>query len=141
LWATLGVLLFGFSTYYSTRLLLDRRPRFQLRRDGVINRTLWNGSALIPWTEIVDIRDTAWPGVRQIVLRDPDGWVSKQPRSVRAWSGYSRLLGFGAVPVNLWVLDANWDRIDMRLQAASEHMELEAYRTAADLPGPSDGSP
>ena len=135
----LGTLTFGFGAYWSLRLLLTRRPCLSVTDEGVVNRTLWFAPTLIPWEEIVDIRRHGFPGYRRIDLRDPDAWAATQPLSVRIWSRYTQLLGFGRAPVCLWTLEAGWGTVDDVLEAAAQHAELGSYRSAsqAELPPPS----
>ena len=129
----LGTVLFGFGAYWSLRLLLTRRPCLSITDEGIVNRTLWFAPALIPWEEIVDIRPHGFPGYRRIDLRDPDAWAAKQPLSVRIWSRYTQLLGFGRVPVCLWTLEAGWRKVDDVLEAGAHHAELSSDRAALEV--------
>lgn len=127
---SLGTLWFSFTGYWSLRSMLDRAPRLSVSDEGILNRTLWFSPTWIAWEEIVDVRPRAWPGLREIVLRDPAGWLERQPWSVRMWSRYTRLLGLGPVCLNLWSVVVDWDELDRVVEAASQAAELRSYPTA-----------
>lgn len=127
LFGAIGTLYSMWAFSWSFRFLLDRRPRLSISADGILNRTYWHVATVIPWNEVVEVRKTGIPGIREVVLRDPQRWLRGQPASVRAGSRVTRLLGMGRIPLNLWVLSDSRVHVDEQVQAALDHFELASY--------------
>lgn len=111
------------------QLLRDPRPALTVTEDGILNRTYWNATTLARWDDIVDIRRTPRAFfISEIVLRDPEGFRSRQILPIRIMMRVTSLLGVGTLPVYLPQLAAPSDEVRRRLSDALTTRELSAVR-------------
>ncbi|MEE1784217.1 hypothetical protein PUR71_15115 [Streptomyces sp. SP17BM10] len=97
----LAVPFFGFCSFVLLRRLVRNRPELVLDADGLEHVQLGR----IGWAEIagVRLRTMSVRGSSQqmieVVLHDPDAYLARAPRLVRASAGPNRSLGYG--PANI----------------------------------------
>lgn len=129
------------------QLLRDRRPALKVSKEGILNRTYWSSTALVPWDEVVDIRRTRASWISEIVLTDPEAFRSRQIFPIRLMMRITTLLGIGSLPVYLPQIAAPRGEVDRllgdaldarQLAAIREHRRLEGA-AGQDLPTPSSG--
>ncbi len=79
----IGTLSSFFLGHNVVRLLRDHRPALQISEEGVLNRTYSWSAKLVPWEDILEIRKTPFPGVLEMVLRDPEAFRRRQTLTTR----------------------------------------------------------
>ena len=115
------------------RRLRDPRPALQISEEGVLNRTQWSSTKLVPWEDILEIRKTRFPTLLEIVLRDPEVFRRRQTLTIRI---YMSLPGRGQFLVYLPSLNAPKAEVFHELVAALDAVELAAVRDQRLLDDP-----
>ncbi len=124
----LGTAVFGYASWNVVRLLRDPRPALQITGEGVLNRTYWATTTLVPWEEILEIRNTRVTGALEIVLRDPRAFRDRQTLGPRMFMRLGSLLGRPPFLIFLPQLKASRREVFDELQAAHSAKELTALR-------------
>lgn len=112
----------------AVQLLRDDRPALQVSHEGILNRTYWSATRLVPWDEIVDIRETRYPWILEVVLTDPRAFRSRQILPIRIMMRATSLLGVGTLPVYLPQFVASGEEASRRLYEAIEARQLTSIR-------------
>lgn len=110
------------------QLLRDQRPALKVSEEGILNRTYWNATTLVPWDEVVDIRRTRFSWISEIVLADAEAFRSRQVLPIRIMMRVTSLFGIGSLPVYLPQFAASRDEVSRRLSEALEARELAVIR-------------
>ena len=110
------------------QLLRDRRPALLVSPEGILNRTYWNATTLVPWDEVVDVRRTRYSWILEVVLRDPEAFRSRQIFPIRVMMRITSGLGIGPLPVYLPQFAASRDEVSRRLFEVIEARELASIR-------------
>ena len=79
-WGPLGIICFGPSVVWSLVRLAFRRARLRIDEEGVVDRYMWFSPGLIPWHQIIEVRNSLIQLVgidgarefRDLVLRQRD---------------------------------------------------------------------
>ena len=132
----IGALLFFDHGRNVVRLLRDHRPALQISEEGVLNRTYSSSAELVPWEDILEIRETRLPTVLEMVLRDPEAFRKRQTLTTRFWMRFTSLFGPGPVLVYLPQLKASKAEVIHQLAAALDAVELAAVRDQRLLDDP-----
>ncbi|WP_141211409.1 STM3941 family protein [Rhodoferax sp. TH121] len=104
-WNGWGCLIFcGACVSSFARQLFDSRPRLVLNDEGVFDRTL--GVGVIPWSEITGatLRSVNRNYFVCLELRNPEQWTARMSLLKRAMASANKVLGFGALNLNLSAL-------------------------------------
>ena len=120
------------------QLLRDSRPALRVTREGILNRTVWASTTVVPWEEVVDIRRTRRSWFLDVVLRDPEAYRSRQAPLTRLLMRLRMLMGRSPFPLFLPQLDATKEEVTRRLFEAVEARELAAIREVKRIEGAVD---
>ncbi len=110
------------------QLLRDRRPALLVSREGILNRTYWNATTLVHWDEVVDVRETRYSWILEVVLRDPEAFRSRQIFPIRVMMRITSRLRIGPLPVYLPQFATSRDEVSRRLFEVIEARELASIR-------------
>ena len=133
----MGTLLSFFLGQDVLRLLRDPRPALEISEEGVLNRTYSWSAKLVPWEDILEIRRTRFPGVLEIVLRDPEAFRRRQTLTTRIWMRiHARFFGPRQFLVYLPQLKASRSEVFHELVAALDAVELAGVRDERLLDDP-----
>jgi hypothetical protein len=125
-WLLTGAM--GFNGFFFLRRALDARPRLELNRQGIMDRTSLSGSTLfIPWVEVEDVHPTIGKKMLEVRVRDLNqtrmrtGWLR------RSWLALRRLWGKRTVSIFLGALGLEKEDLSRMIEdgmIASERREL-----------------
>ena len=135
----IGALVFFALGRNVVALLRDHRPALQISEEGVLNRTYSSSAKLVPWEDILEIRETRLPTVLEIVLRDPEAFRRRQTLTTRLWMRFTSLFAPGQFLVYLPQLDASQADVLHQLVDALDAVEFAAVRDQRLLDDP-DGA-
>lgn len=137
----LGTLVFGYAALNVVRLLRDPRPALRISPEGILNRTYWSSTTLVPWEEILEIKKSRVPAAFEVVLRDPAAFRRRQTLAPRTVMRLSSLLGRPSFLLFLPQLRGSRTEVYDHLVAAQAAVELEAVRKQRLLGSPDDQAP
>ncbi len=124
----MGTLLFLGLGRNVVRLLRDPRPALHISEEGVLNRTYSSSAELVPWEDILEIRETRLPTVLEIVLRDPEAVRRRQTLTTRNWMRLTSLFAAGPFLVYLPQLEASRGEVLHQLSATLDAVQLNGVR-------------
>ena len=125
---SIGVLVSVAGGLNALQLLRDERPALQVSEAGILNRTYWSATRLVPWNEVIDVRPTRFSWISEIVLADPEAFRSRQVLPIRIMMRVTSLFGIGSLPVYLPQFAASREEVSRRLTEVLEARELAAIR-------------
>ena len=123
-----GAVLFLAGGRNALQLLRSRQPPLQLSEEGILNRTYWNATTLARWDEVVDIRETRYSWISEIVLSDPQAFRKRQILPIRVMMRVTSFLGVGVLPLYMPQLATPRDEAARQLSEALEARQLAAIR-------------
>ena len=121
------------------QLLRDRRPALQVTEEGILNRTYWNATTLVPWDEVVDVRRSRFSWITEIVLTDPGAFRSRQILPIRIMMRVTSLFGIGSLPVYLPQVAASRQEVSRLLHHALDASQLAEIREQRRLEAADSG--
>ncbi len=103
-------------------LLAFRRVRLRIDEEGVVDRFVWFSPGLIPWRQIIEVRQTRW-GLIQVDLRDNAAFYEQLSPLAELQVAKLRLWGLGPAVLRPWSLEASRSRL---LQVIEDGMDAYA---------------
>lgn len=123
-----GVILSLAGGRNALQLLRSRQPALQFSEDGLLNRTYWNATTLARWDEVIEVRETRFPWILQVVLRDPNAFRKRQILPIRIMMRATSSSGLGVLPIYLPQLATARDEASRLISEALDARQLAAVR-------------
>jgi len=131
----LGVSLSALGCINAIHFLRDPRLALRITEEGILNRTAWSSTTLVPWEEVVDIRPTRRRWIWEIVLRDPEEYQARQTAEIRGIMRLRKLLGRKPLPLLLGRLDSPREAVVRQLLQTVEGRALAEVREGRRIIG------
>ena len=81
----ISILFFGFAAFFAIKKLLDKTPGLVISEEGVFDNSSAVSAGLVPWTDLLEIRETKV--VNQVfinlVVKNPQAYIDKQKNSIK----------------------------------------------------------
>lgn len=116
--AILGILLGPAGIYVAVKKWLDKKPGLIIDETGVTDNSSGVSAGLIPWKDIIEIRETKI--FRQqfllLIVQNPETYINRQPNALKRKGMESNYQHFGSpISISANALDCNYYELKNRL--------------------------
>ena len=83
-----GILFFGFVGFYIFKKLFDKSPGLVISDDGILDNSSGVSAGFIPWSDIVEIKETKVFNQKfiNLVVKNPQNYIDRQSNSFKRWT-------------------------------------------------------
>jgi hypothetical protein len=124
-----GVLFFGFVGLFISKKLFDKSPGLVISNDGIVDNSSGVSAGFIPWSDIVEIKETKIVNQKfiNLVVKNPQDYINRQSSAFKRWAMNKNYTSFGTA-IGISANGLKYDYEDLK---ALLHKKFQEYKSKA----------